>query len=255
MTNNSIFAKNEEMKRVIIIGASSGVGEALVKHYAGRGCKLVIAARREERLQGVKNLFPDNISIYPLDVARQDQAKVREGVMSMIEMLGGADLVIYCSGVGKQNTQFDMGIEYATIDVNVKGFTTVAAAVVEYGKSVGHKVQFATISSVASTRGIGRSASYSATKMYQVRYMESLRQLSNKEGWGMCFTTIKPGFIDTDFIKGDNFPMTMGLDYAVKRIASAIDSGRSSKIIDWRWGMLVALWRLIPNWLWYRLKI
>lgn len=243
------------MRRIIIFGASSGVGEALTKHYASQGCKLAIAARRVERLQGLKSLFPDNISFYDVDVAQVDQSVVKGRFEEMVEGLGGVDLVIYCSGVGKQNTAFDMGIEYATIDVNVKGFTTVAAAVVEYGKSVEHKVQFATISSVASTRGIGRSASYSATKMYQVRYMESLRQLSNKEGWGMCFTTIKPGFIDTDFIKGDNFPMTMGLDYAVKRIVSAIDSGKNSSIIDWRWGILVALWRLIPNWLWYRLKI
>ena len=173
----------------------------------------------------------------------------------MVETLGGADLVIYCSGTGKQNASLDMEIEYRTIDVNVTGFTTIAAAVVEYGSRAGHHVQFATISSIASTRGLGVSASYSATKMYQVRYMESLRQLATIKGWNMSFTTIKPGFIDTDFIKGQRYPMTMSLEYAAKRIKSAIDRRKASAVIDWKWGIVVAFWKMVPNWLWYRLKV
>ena len=71
----------------------------------------------------------------------------------------------------------------------------------------------------------------------------------------MNFTTILPGFIATDFIKDRKYPLTMSLDHAVKRIKRAIDKKKNSKIIDCKWACVVGLWRLIPNWLWYRLPI
>ena len=153
------------------------------------------------------------------------------------------------------NVDFNMELEYNTINVNVKGFTAIVAAVVEYGSKANHHVQFATISSIASTRGIGLSASYSATKMYQVRYLESMRQLANSKGWNMSFTTIKPGFIATDFIKDHSYPMTMSLPYAVRCIKRAIDKRRASVVIDWRWSLIVGFWKCIPNWLWYKIKV
>ena len=240
------------MKRIIIFGASSGIGKMLAQMYAKEGNMVVASARREENLVALQGEFPNNIVAHAADVTAAD---VRETFYFMVERLSGADLVIYCSGMGKQNAAFDMGIEHSTIDVNVKGFTELAAAVVEYGSKVQHHVQFVTVSSIASTKGIGISASYSASKMYQVRYMESLRQLSNAMGWNMSFTTIKPGFIATDFIKDHSYPMTMKLPYAVKRIKRAIDCRRNSVVIDWRWGLVVGFWKLIPDWIWYRLPI
>ncbi len=250
------------MKRVIIFGASSGIGAELAKKYAEEGNMVVVAARRMENLQEIQKEYPVNIITFKADMTAapiQEGGELRESprgkFTEMLEALGGADLIIYCSGAGKQNAALDMEIEYNTINVNVKGFTAIAAAVAEYGSTAGHHVQFATISSIASTRGIGISASYSATKMYQVRYMESLRQLANSKGWNMSFTTILPGFIATDFIKGRSYPMTMQLQYASTRIKKAIDARKNTKVIDWKWAAVVALWRLIPNWLWYKIKV
>ena len=250
------------MRRVIIFGASSGIGAELAKRYAEEGCMVAVAARREDNLKELQKEFPVNIITFKADVASApveeggDEALSPKGKLEeMLEALGGADLIIYSSGAGKQNVAFDMELEYNTINVNVKGFTAIAAAVVEYGSKAGHHVQFATISSIASTRGIGLSASYSATKMYQVRYMESLRQLANSKEWNMSFTTILPGFIATDFIKGRSYPMTMQLPYAAGRIKKAIDCRRTSAVIDWKWAAVVSLWKLIPNWLWYKIKL
>lgn len=249
------------MKRIILYGASSGIGRALAELYAAQGNKVAVAARRIDRLQLVQKEYPQQIIPFQVDVTEKweevsdSSLSPRTSFLRMVEALGGADIVIYSSGMGKQNADFDMDIEKRTIDVNVTGFTAIAAAVAEYGSKAGHHVQFATISSIASTRGLGVSASYSATKMYQVRYMESLRQLATIKGWNMSFTTIKPGFIDTDFIKGQRYPMTMSLEYAAKRIKSAIDRRKASAVIDWKWAIVVALWRIIPNWVWYMLKI
>ena len=250
------------MKRVVIFGASSGIGKELAESYAVQGCMVAVAARRLENLQELKKQYPDNIMTFRADMAAPavekggvTQESPRGKFMEMVEALGGVDLVIYSSGQGKQNVAFDMQLEYSTIDVNVTGFTAIVSAVVEYGSKAGHHVQFATISSIASTKGIGLSASYSATKMYQVRYMESMRQLANSKGWNMSFTTILPGFIATDFIKGRNYPMTMSLKYAAGKIKKAIDARRNSAVIDWKWSVIVAVWRLIPSWLWYRIKL
>lgn len=250
------------MKKIIIFGASSGIGKLLAESYAAEGNMVAVAARREENLKELQKTHPINIITFKADMAALPQEEGGDADLSpkgmfnqMVEALGGVDLVIYSSGVGKQNVEFNMPLEYSTINVNVKGFTAIVAAVVEYGSKAGHHVQFATISSIASTRGIGLSASYSATKMYQVRYMESMRQLANSKGWDMSFTTIKPGFIATDFIKGRSYPMTMQPEYATRKIKEAIDARRNSAVIDWKWSAVVALWRLIPDWLWYKIKL
>lgn len=250
------------MKRIIIFGASSGIGELLAKKYAVQGNKICACARRMDRLQQLKSLYPNEIEVYDVDVAsawEEEGAKVSDTVLSkfnkMVSDMGGVDLVIYCSGVGKQNKMLNMDNECSTINVNVKGFTAVVNATVEYAKSVSHNVQFATIASVASVRGISISASYSATKMYQVRYMESMRQLATIEKWNMNFTSILPGFIATDFIKDRKYPMTMPLEYATSCIKRAIDKKKNYKIIDWKWSIVVGIWKIIPNWLWYRLPI
>ena len=250
------------MKKVLIFGASSGIGKMLAEGYAAQGCMVAVAARREENLKELQREYPVNIITFKADMSAPAQEmggaleeSPRGKFFEMVEALGGVDLVIYSSGQGKQNVVFDMQLEYNTINVNVTGFTAIAAAVVEYGSTANHHVQFVTISSIASTKGIGLSASYSATKMYQVRYMESLRQLSNAKGWNMSFTTILPGFIATDFIKGRNYPMTMSLEYACAKIKKAIDARKNSAIIDWRWAAIVALWRLIPDRIWYKIKV
>ena len=250
------------MKRVIIFGASSGIGKELAEGYAAQGCMVAVAARRLENLQELQKKYPVNIITFKADMAApaverggELQESPKGKFLEMVEALGGVDLVIYSSGQGKQNVAFDMNLEYSTIDVNVTGFTAIVAAVVEYGSKANHHVQFVTVSSIASTKGIGLSASYSATKMYQVRYLESMRQLANAKGWNMSFTTILPGFIATDFIKGRNYPMTMKLEYAAGKIKKAIDSRKNTAVIDWRWSIVVAFWKMIPNWLWYKIKL
>lgn len=245
------------MKKVIIIGASSGIGENLAKQYAKQGCVVAIAARREDRLNEIKRAFPNNIISYKIDVSKPFKSRedgVREEVLQIFKDLGGASLLIYCAGAGKRNHVLDLETEHNMVDVNVSGFLEVANAVVEYACN-GGEITFATISSIASVKGIGVSAAYSSTKMFQVRYMEALGQLAHKNGWKLKTVTIKPGFIDTEFISGSNYPMVMSLDYAAKKIKKAIDKNKSVAIIDWRWSIVVFFWRLIPMFIWRKLKL
>ena len=112
------------------------------------------------------------------------------------------------------------------------------------------------ISSIAGTKGLGVAPSYSATKRYQNIYIDALAQLSRMEKQPITFTDIRPGFVRTDLLKdGRNYPMLMSPQYAALRIANAIDRKKRRAIIDWRYAILVFLWRLIPEWLWERLPI
>ncbi len=243
------------MRRVIIIGASSGIGRMLAEHYASEGCRVAIAARREENLKQIQNLYPQNVNYSSLDVTSEGADRQ---FSSLLEANGGADLVVYCSGAGNNSKDLELEVECRTAAVNVTGFLNVIVPAFNYfvnrKEETEYKPQIVTISSVASFRGLGVSPAYSATKRFQSIYFEALAQMSSIKRVPVDFTAIKPGFIATDFIKHKYF-MTMSLPYAGKRIIRAIEKRRQNAVIDWRWSVAVALLHLIPTWLWRKIRI
>ena len=88
------------MKKVIIIGASSGMGMEVSKLFLEQGCHLGIAARREDRLQAIKQLAPDRVETMTIDV---NDEHATDRLRELIDRLGGMDLFFYSSGIGKQN--------------------------------------------------------------------------------------------------------------------------------------------------------
>jgi short-subunit dehydrogenase len=243
------------MRRVIIIGASSGIGRMLAEHYASQGCAVAIAARREENLKQIQNQYPQNVIYRSLDVTSEG---ADSQFLSLLEANGGADLVVYCSGAGNNSKNLELEVEGRTAAVNVTGFLNVIVPAFNYfvnrKEETEYKPQIVTISSVASFRGLGVSPAYSATKRFQSIYFEALAQMSSIKRVPVDFTAIKPGFIATDFIKHKYF-MTMSLPYAGKRIIRAIEKRKHNAVIDWRWSMAVALLHLIPTSLWRKIRI
>ncbi len=107
------------MKKVIIIGATSGIGLEIAKIYAQKGWLVGATGRRLEHLESLKNAFPKNIEIQQHDVTAEDNLlKINE----LCERMGGCDVFIYNSGVGIYNRDLDFAPEKKTIDVNVTGF-------------------------------------------------------------------------------------------------------------------------------------
>ena len=243
------------MRRVLIIGASSGIGRMLAEYYASNGCKVAIAARREDNLKEIQSLFPQNIQYKVMDVTDVETPK---HFTDMVESLGGADLVIYSSGAGKGSPDLSQQIENRTADVNVTGFLNIIVPAFNYfvnrQEKSNYTPQIVTISSVASIRGLGVSPAYSATKRFQSIYFEALAQKATAKGVKIDFTAIKPGFIATDFIS-KSYVMTMSLPYAAKRIIRAIERRCKNKVIDWRWSMIVGFMKLIPTSIWRKIKV
>ena len=240
------------MKRVIIIGASSGMGMEVAKLFLDEGCRLGVAARREDRLQALKQLAPDRVEVQAIDVTADDATS---RLRALIDRLGGIDLFFYTSGIGKQNRTLTPDIELNTVNTNGMGFTRMIGEAYRYfaERGEGHIVA---ITSIAGTKGLGPAPSYSATKAFQNVYLQSLEQQANARNLKIRFTDIRPGFVDPDLLAGNiRYPMMLKPEKVARQIVSAIHSHRHIKVIDWRYAVLNALWRRLPRSLWRHLKL
>jgi short-subunit dehydrogenase len=112
------------MKKAIIIGATSGIGEGLAKILTDNKYKVGITGRRTELLETLKSQKPQDYFISSFDVS--DTEIIDEKLSALVSELGGLDLLVLCSGTGDLNEILDFSIEKRTIDTNVFGFTCVA---------------------------------------------------------------------------------------------------------------------------------
>lgn len=243
------------MKRIIIIGASSGIGRRIAEDYAKAGWGVGIAARREDKLKEVAKAFPENVVYEAFDVTA---AGAVDSFNHLIELNGGMDVLLFASGVGFANPDLDSGKDTSIMEVNVVGFTRIINAAYLYFKATANvtKGRIAAITSIAGTKGLGLAPTYSASKRYQQNYLQAIDQLAHIQHVGVGITDIRPGFVRTDLLDPDKaYPLTMAVDYAAPLIEKAISRGSRVAVIDWRWSVINSLWRLIPNCLWPHLSI
>ena len=171
-------------KKVIIIGATSGIGREVALVYIALGWKVGIAGRRTAELEALRAEYPKQVYAQTLDVT---QADAPEKLQMLIEQMGGMDLFLLSSGIGKQNYTLDTKVELETAATNVEGFIRMTNAAYHYFEKQGYG-HLAVISSIAGTRGIGAAAAYSATKGFQNMYIDALDQLARLQKLKITFT-------------------------------------------------------------------
>ena len=239
-------------KKVIIIGATSGIGREVALVYIAQGWTVGAAGRREAELESLRAMAPEQVFTQVLDVTKDDAA---EHLQTLINKVGGMDLFLLSSGIGMQNYTLDTEIELATAATNVEGFIRMTNAAYHYFEKQGHG-HLAVISSIAGTKGLGAAAAYSATKGFQHMYMDALDQLSRMQKLNISFTDIRPGFVATPLLKSSkSYPMLMEAPIVALDIVDALERKKRVAIIDWRFRLLVGFWRLIPKWIWLRLPV
>lgn len=235
------------MKRAIIIGATSGIGQEVAKILLSQGWQIGIAGRRQSALEAFQSTAPDQIEIEALDVTQEDAA---ERLQRLIAKRGGMDLFLLSSGIGFQNIGLDMEIELNTARTNVVGFTRMVDAAFHYFRENGGG-HLAVISSIAGTKGLGVAPAYSATKRFQNTYIDALEQLAHLQKLKIYFTDIRPGFVSTDLLNdGKHYPLLMQADVVGKKIVRALNRKQRIAVIDWRYRILVFFWKMIPGWAW-----
>lgn len=235
-------------KKIIIIGASSGIGRSLAMQLAQAGNLVVAAARSEEKLLEIKNAYPKNIIVQKLDVNETSQALAV--IEELITKLGGLDIMIISAGIGFQNPELNFAKELKTINTNIIGFTAISDLAFNYfiqqkrGQLVG-------ISSIIGLRGEQGAPAYSASKAYQINYLESLRQKAGRLKLDITVTDIRPGFVQTQMAQGDNIFWSAPAEKAAKQIIRAIAKKKDCTYITKRWTIIAWALKLIPR-AWYK---
>ncbi|MCF8330249.1 MAG: SDR family NAD(P)-dependent oxidoreductase [Crocinitomicaceae bacterium] len=232
------------MKKAIIIGATSGIGNGLAKLLADNNYKVGITGRRTELLNKLKNENPNSYFIKSFDVT--DTKIAVEKLEELATELGGLDLLIISSGTGDLNEKLDYEIEKRTIETNVTGFTCVANWAFNYfeHQKRGHLVA---ISSVGGLRGSRIAPAYNATKAYQINYLEGLRQKVTNLKEPIFVTDIRPGLVDTEMAKGEGLFWVMPVEKTVRQIYKAIISKKKVAYVTKRWQLIAIILKRIPR--------
>ena len=239
--------------RVFLTGASSGIGEALARHYAAQGATLGLFARREGELQRLAAaLAPAPVATYAGDV-RDVDALARAGA-DFIERFGVPDVVIANAGISRgalTDEPGDLPTFRAVMDTNVLGIVYTFAPFVaamrqaRAGALVG-------IASIAGFRGIPGSGAYSASKAAAITYLESLRV--ELVGSGVSVVTVCPGFIATPLTARNPYamPFILAPEKAAALIARAIARRRRFYVLPWQMAWLGRLLKVAPRFLYDR---
>jgi short-subunit dehydrogenase len=239
--------------KAIIVGASSGIGLEVAKLLLADGWHIGIAARREEALLELKKTAPERVEVMAIDITHPDAG---ERLLTLVRQLGGMDLYFHSSGIGKQNRTLEPDIELQTMDTNAIGFTRMIGTAYRYFAEQG-KGHIAAITSIAGTKGLGPAPAYSATKVLQATYLQALEQQARQRGlYDIHFTDIRPGFVDTALLSGSfRYPMMLRPESVARDIVSSIRKRRHVRVIDARYRVLTFFWRLVPNFIWRRLRL
>jgi short-subunit dehydrogenase len=230
------------MNKVIIIGATSGIGKELAHLYAANDWLVGVTGRRRALLDSLQQDFPDNILTECFDVTGDENI---DCMKNLIQQLGGLDLLIYNSGYGEPSESLDWEIDKNTTLINVNGFTEIVNFAFNYFVLEG-KGHIAATSSIAAIRGNSFAPAYSASKAYMSNYLEGLYIKAHKLKLRIHITDIQPGFIKTKMAKGNKQFWVAPVDKAAAQIYSGIKKKRRKLYITKRWRLVAWLMNVLP---------
>jgi len=233
---------------LLIIGASSGIGEALTRKYAEAGWQVGITGRRQAKLAQIAGDYPGQIQIFPFDVTATDAT---EQMHAALTTLGDVAVIVYNAGVGEANKMLVEDIETHTVAVNVTAFTRLMLVGYHYFEVRGQGALVG-ISSVASRRGDRGSPAYNASKAFASNYMEGLRKKAFRRKLPITVTDVRPGFVDTPMAQGPGLFWVAPVDKAAAQIKIAIDKRKSVVYITKRWYFVAKIISWLPDWMWFR---
>ncbi|MGV6832057.1 MAG: SDR family NAD(P)-dependent oxidoreductase [bacterium] len=237
------------MKKAIIIGATSGIGNELAKLLVKQGYVVGVTGRRQHALEVLQSTNPDQYLTSAYDCTTENNA---EKLHALAQQLGGLDLLVLSSGTGDLNEQLDFAIEHRTNVLNVNAFTEIVDWSFKYFENQQHG-HLVAISSVAGIRGTRMAPAYNASKAYQISYLEALRQKAHKTKNPIYVTDIRPGFVATAMAKGEGQFWVASKEKAAKQIYSLIKRKKGVGYVTKRWWIIAKLLHLIPNSLYKRM--
>ncbi len=236
-------------KTAIIIGGSSGIGEALARLLSKEGFSVGLAARRRERLEHIaKELSSARIVI--IDVV--DVEKAQRRLVDFIDEFKQVDLFVICAGVGFENPDLAWKPELDTIATNVTGFAAMANTACAQLQAQGAGTLVG-ISSISALRGHGVAPAYGASKAFMSNYLQGLRHRFAKLKLPVQVLDVQPGFVDTAMAKGESLFWVAPPEKAAKQIYRAIQKERRHVYITKRWRLVAWIVKILPGWLYNKM--
>ena len=240
---------DNQIKRIIIVGATSGIGRKMAELYAAAGNIVGITGRRKELLDEIENIFPGKIKTECFDVTGNENI---ERLTALIQKIGGLDVLVYSSGIGELSKGLEWEIDKLTVDTNVNGFIEISNWAFNYFLDQDNG-RMAVISSIAANRGNSWAPSYSASKAFQSNYFEALAIKVNKMKKDIGITCVEPGFVATKMAKGNKRFWIVPLEKAARQIITGIEKKKQKVYVSKRWWLVAKLMRLVPFWLYKRI--
>jgi short-subunit dehydrogenase len=239
------------MKKVLITGATSGIGRELALQYAALGHRVALVGRREEKLVALKEEIGDLAYIHPLDVTDFNEAQ--RVYQHLIDEMGGMDIMILNAGVGIAKMLPPWRADKNTIEVNVVAFAHGAHFAFDYFTKQGHG-QIVGMSSLAAHLAIGSAAAYTASKHFISNYMIGFRQKAKHVDADIHITDVRPGFVKSEMTaRGRNMFWVAETDKAVQQMIKAIQNKRKVVYITKRWRLVALLVKCVPQFVWDRI--
>jgi short-subunit dehydrogenase len=235
---------------IVIIGATSGIGKALFEKYANEDNRIGIIGRRVHLLDKLHHNYPSKTIPAKADITKLEE--IEQAINALHKEMEYIDLAIVCSGTGNLNATLDYAIERPAIDTNVVGWTFAIDMFYHIfeQQGCGHLVA---ITSAGGLRGEAMAPAYSATKAYQINYMEALCKKAYKSRIQIAVTDIRPGLVETAMAKGEVLFWVMPVEKVASQIIAAIRKKRSKAYVTKRWHVLAIINKYLPYCLYKRM--
>ena len=237
------YIGGDNIKRAIIVGATSGIGKELAFILSKDGYELGLTGRRTELLKMMESSSPTKVIAKYMDISDIDAS--RETMRELLIALGDVDLIILCAGVGYINETLEWNPELETIRTNILGISALLTMSFDYFEKRG-RGQLCAVSSIASIRGSRQAPAYNASKAYLSNYLEGLFCKASKKSRDITITDIRPGLVDTAMAKGDGLFWVMPVNEAARQIYAGIRRKKRVVYVTRRWNLIAVFLKLIP---------
>lgn len=235
---------------VLITGASSGIGQAMALHYARKGARLALTARRTDTIKSwldAHGISASSYELYSADVANIDSmatlaqdCQKRQGIPDVVIANAGISLGVDSS------ERADLDVMARILATNVMGVAATFGPFINAMRARGSGTLVG-IGSVAGIRGLPGHGAYCASKAAVISYCESLR--GELRTSGIKVVTICPGYIATPLTQNNSYrmPFLMQADAFAQQAVRAIEAADSYCVIPWQMGVVAKLLRMLPN--------
>jgi NAD(P)-dependent dehydrogenase (short-subunit alcohol dehydrogenase family) len=240
-------------KRVWVLGASQGIGQAIARALLTRGARVALSARNRQALDALAAAAPPGATlVLPLDVTRPET--ITAGFASLCSQWGALDLALIVAGTHRPMRAWELSDEAARmlVETNLMGVLNTLSAIVPGMLSQGGG-GIGIVSSVAGYRGLPTALIYGATKAALINLAETL--YLDLRPRGISVYLINPGFVRTPLTDRNEFnmPALISAEEAAQKTLAGIERGSFEIHYPKRFTSAMKLLRLLPYWLYFPL--